>query len=82
MKTTSYLLPEHWACALINGDESGLDDCEQEALDSFVAYMVEKHGACHCVDVGEHCGFVKYHDAQEYGVLACDVANFIFDVKR
>lgn len=81
METTSYLLPSHWACALINGDESGLDDDEQKALDLFVAYMVKRYGACHCVDVGEDCGFTRYHDAEEYGVLACDVSGFIFAIE-
>ena len=80
MKTASYILPEHWASALIDGDDTGLDDRETKALNLFVEYMVEKHGACRCLDVGEDSDFKKYHDAREYGVLACNVSEFTFEI--
>jgi hypothetical protein len=80
MKTVSYTLPEHWASALINGDDTGLDDRETKALDFFVEYMVEKHGACRCLDVSGESDFKKYHDAREYGVLACTVSEFTFEI--
>lgn len=78
MQTVQYTLPEHWACALINGDETGLDDEDQAALDAFVDDMVKEHGSCHCVDVVDDAGFMRYHDAQPYGVLACNAATFVF----
>ncbi len=31
-----------------------------------------------CVDVLDDSSFLKYHDAQPYGVLACDCSTFIF----
>jgi hypothetical protein len=80
MKTVQYTLPTFWACALVNGDETGLDDADQASLDAFVADMVKEHGSCHCLDVAEDEGFMRYHDAEPYGVLACDAATFTFAI--
>lgn len=79
METIDYTLPVHWASALINGDDSGLDDDEQDALDEFVNDMVQQHGKCYCIGVKEDTNFVKYHDAEIYGILACDCATFVFE---
>lgn len=80
MQTVQYILPIHWACALVNGDETGIDDTDQAALDTFIADMVQKYGSCHCIDVIDDEGFMRYHDAQPYGVLACMASTFIFIV--
>lgn len=77
----TYTLPSHWASALINGDTSGLDDVEIRQLES-----VERgENLGHCVgivgddtDHGPEPDFCRYHDAQPYGVLACDCVDFIF----
>lgn len=37
MKTTTYTLPAHWACALINADESGMDDDEIAAMNDWLS---------------------------------------------
>ena len=82
MITESFDLPEHWACPLFYGfsEDWGLsaDDCC--ALQAFTDWMVEEYGSCWCVDMGEPAGFVRLHDARRFGVLACDVAPFVFDV--
>jgi hypothetical protein len=44
--------------------------------------MVEKHGACRCLDVSGESDFKKYHDAREYGVLACNVSEFTFETEE
>lgn len=82
MKTEELVLPRHWACALINGDETGFDPNEQRAFDRFVDWMLETYGACLCVSVDdEECGdFRRYHDATYFGALPCDVASFVFDI--
>jgi len=81
MKIETYLLPTHWACALINCDATGLDDDDLKALNAFEYDMVKTHGKAWCVDVEQDSeGFMKYHDAEHYGVLACDVSKFLFDV--
>ena len=76
IKTISLDLPSFWASALINGDESGLEDEEQEQLDAWT----KDNQNLYCIDVSEETFFSKYHDAAEYGVLACDCANFTFQV--
>jgi hypothetical protein len=76
---TTYELPQHWASALINGDDSGLDEDDIERLNEFERDMVKEYGKCWCVDVEEEGYFKTYHDARKYGVLACNVAIFTFD---
>jgi hypothetical protein len=80
MKTVEFILPDHWACAFINSDESGMDDDESEALGSFVSFMVKKYGSCHCVNVADDSNFVRYHDAADFGVLACEASTFTFAI--
>ena len=80
MMTESFDLPEHWACALFYGDESGMNSEDCAALCAFTQWMLEEYGSCWCVDMGEPVGFVRLHDARRFGVLACNVAPFVFDV--
>ena len=80
METVEMLLPAHWAAALINGDETGFDDEEQEAFDTFCSTMESYYGSWFAIDVSEDVSFVKNHDAAEYGVLACDCATITFDI--
>lgn len=82
METIELTLPRHWACALINGDESGLEDDDAKALNRFADWMIDEYGSCWCVNVDEEdCeDFRRYHDATDFGVLACDVATFTFDI--
>ena len=80
MCTIEYTLPVHWASSLINGDDSGLDDIEQAQLDEFIADMIDEHGTCQCIDAKlDDTTFFKYHDANSYGVLACECAIFVFE---
>lgn len=81
MQIEEYILPTHWASALINGDDSGLEGADECALDRFISDMLAEHGAVHCLDMSnDDIGFMRYHDAQPYGVLACDCSTFSFDV--
>lgn len=80
MKTETITLPAHWASALINGDLSGYDSDDLEAIRLFTRDMVKGNGSCRCIDVTEHSDFMKYHDAEVYGVLACEASTFTFDV--
>jgi hypothetical protein len=57
-----------------------MDSSDCAALCAFTQWMLDEYDSCHCVDMGESVGFVRYHDARRFGVLACDVAPFIFDV--
>jgi hypothetical protein len=74
IKTITLDLPSHWACPLINGDESGLEDEEQGQLDAWV----KDNPNLYCIDVSEETFFYTYHSGREYGVLPCDCAEFTF----
>ena len=74
METFTYTLPAHWAPALINGDFTGLDEADEEALMRVVA----GENLPDPIGVSEEPEFRKYHDAQPYGVLACDCLVYDF----
>ena len=81
MVTESFDLPIHWAVALINGDDTGFTDSDDlRAMQAFESWMLKKYGSCWCIDVTDSQGFQKYHDAHQFGVLACEVATFTFDI--
>jgi len=82
ISTEQYELPVYWASALINGDESGLEEDDLKALRDFERYMITVHGKCWCLDVEEDSWFSSHHDATRYGILACDVALYTFDTTR
>ena len=82
IQTENYDLPAHWASALINGDESGLEPEDSEALEAFTADMVAEYGQCWAIDCSEEPSFTAYHDAKRYGVLACETLTFTFDTTR
>jgi len=82
MRMEQYELPAHWASALINGDDSGLEEEDLIALEKFERYMALVYKQCWCVDVGEETWFSNYHDATKFGVLPCDVALFTFDITK
>lgn len=74
-------LPTHWASALINDDLTGFDDAE---LAQFNA-VCDGENLSHCEGIvgddapdGAESSFMRFHDAQPYGVLACDCYRYIF----
>lgn len=74
METTTYKLPAHWAGALINGDFSGLEEQDEEQLMRVIA----GEDLPDPIDCSDEPEFLKYHDAQPYGVLACNCLTFTF----
>lgn len=80
MITETFELPTDWAHYLVNGDSDGLDGEEAAAVEAFTEYMVRKYGLCWCLEVSDDHWFQRYHGATDYGILACDVSTFTFDV--
>ena len=44
MKVLDFIIPEWAICALINGDESGLNESDISILNSFIRQTVKKYG--------------------------------------
>jgi hypothetical protein len=77
IETVEFVLPAHWASALINCDLSGY---EVDDLIEIATWEVShpEIGACHgCSDWPE---FRRFHDAPE--VLPCDCLTFTFPLLR
>jgi hypothetical protein len=71
-ETITLSLPAHWLPAIVNDDPTGLDDAEHAALRRWTRDTVRELGAFHVGTVNNDTYFARYHDAAEYGVLACD----------
>jgi hypothetical protein len=74
MTTTTYTLPAHWAPALVNGDFTGMEEDDEEALMRVIA----GENLPDPVSVSDSSEFLTYHDARPYGVLACDCLEYTF----
>lgn len=75
-ETIDFILPAHWAPALINGDVTGMEDDEIAILDRIE--MDFRNGSPFTWQVMEdEPSFVTYHDARPYGVLACDCLTYL-----
>ena len=73
-RTWFYTLPAHWAPALINDDWTGYNEEERLTILNFIK---EELSCLAVVDYyWKETSFVKYHDAYNYGVLACDCYVF------
>lgn len=86
--TEVYSLPSFWAVALINDDTSGFTDEDQAQFDAFCADMdthykswwasgIEGDGSDGTLEL-EY--FSDSHDAVYYGVLACNVCDYVIQV--
>lgn len=46
-ETYEYVLPTYALPALVNGDTSGLEDCEIQAIEDFEQSVIKRHGVGH-----------------------------------
>lgn len=65
--------PSHWASAVINGDYSGMEDSDIAQCDGWLDW-VDCGAPVSCDDAG----FMRYHDAAQFGVLASDCQTYVF----
>jgi hypothetical protein len=71
-------VPEHWLSALVHGDESGLSDEESAQLEAFCdEELVDGEGVWNVTSYSEEPELMRFHDAQPYGVLACDAVTVL-----
>ncbi len=85
IQTHSMYLPNFWASALINSDCSGLTQQEESELNRFIEHWQDDlYINTANIPSDENCyfesHFMKYHDASNLGVLACDCCEYIFEI--
>ena len=80
MKTVTYTLPAHWIYPLEYGPDSygDMSDSEITEFEQFCNDVVKDLGQCFPVSHVEESSFCRYHDASNYGVLACDCVEVTF----
>ena len=74
-ETITLSLPAHWIAPVLFGDTEHLDDGEAQAFNRWLTDTIEDvgHGKLPLVGgIKDATYFARYHDAAEYGVLACD----------
>lgn len=76
--TLTLAVPAHWATAIVYGDTSGLDTCDAKAFSRWLYDFTREFGNHAIGEVSECTHFARYHDAAEYGVLACDCVDVQF----
>ena len=75
MESLTLSLPAHWIVPVLYGDTSGLDDGESRAFRRWLMDTIKDvgHGTLPLIGtIKDDTYFARYHDAAEYGVLACD----------
>jgi hypothetical protein len=70
MRTVTATAPSYWGSYLINGDSSGIDEHDVTQADAFASWL-----GGNIVDCEDH-GFLHWHDARQFGVLAADCATY------
>lgn len=75
MKIVTLTAPSHWASYLINGDASGLEDCDINECDRWLRSEFGRDGLTP-VDAIE-VGFMRWHDAA-HSTLAADCSEYTF----
>ena len=78
MKTITLELPNFWATALFYDDTSSFEYADEKSFQDFCLWMGKHHGTSTPVDMEEEPHFKKFHDATQFGVLACDVHKYTF----
>jgi len=82
METITLNLPDFWATALFYDDVSGFEYEDEKQFQEFCQWMQKHYGTSEPVDMDEEPSFLKYHDATQFGVLACNVHEYTFIVNN
>ena len=82
METITLELPDHWATALFYDDTSGFEHEDEMQFQEFCQWALKNYGTSEPVDMEEEGHFMTYHDAKQFGVLACNVHRYTFIVNN
>jgi len=77
MNSVLFVLPAHWAPALVNDDYTGLGDYEKYELKDVINSLFPDGFSSVCVE-DPVAQFERYHDARRYTVLPCDCIVYRF----
>jgi hypothetical protein len=80
-KFIEYTLPAVWACALVDGDRSGLTDDDDRELGEWLAVNGQDLPMFYCVGVSGCAAWQHEHDATNGGVRAADCLEFTFQIQ-
>ena len=78
MKTATYTLPNDWLVYFFNGDNSGLNREDDEAIETFERELLKAGYSACAIDTGKDRGFMKHHDAHHIYPFACDCIDIVF----
>jgi hypothetical protein len=83
MNTVEMTLPVDWLAALFNSDLSSYDDEDLAQLEEFTQYTLENYGNAIPIDYDiDSEDFTAWHDARQFGVLACNTCTVTFPVTK
>lgn len=74
-ETITLSIPAHWITPVLYGDLDNLDEDEATAFSLWLLDTIEDigHGTLPTIGcIKDEPYFARYHDAAEYGVLACN----------
>jgi hypothetical protein len=76
-QTFELTIPAHWLSAIINGDETGFDyDGDEEDYQAYLSFCENEIPSNAIIEpMDDESEIMVYHDARDYGVLACDVVR-------
>jgi len=78
-ETYQYVLPTYALSALVNGDVSGLEDCEIDAIEQFEQLVIKRHGTGHWANESDGDSyFAHYNDID--GTLGNDCEDWQYVV--
>jgi len=78
-ETYNYLIPSWALCSLINGDDSGLDEDDIQALDIFEKQAIENGIGHWSYDTDEEPGFYRSNDIHNLGDNCLHVQYIVFN---
>ncbi len=70
MRKSTRIAPSHWANFLINGDSTGLSNEDKDQAIKFSRWLGGAIVYC------SSFGFVKHHDATQFGALAAECEEY------
>ena len=82
METITLELPDFWATALFYDDTSGFEYEDEKPFQDFCHWAVTNYGTSEPVEVDNQGHFSKFHDATQFGILACNVHRYTFIVNN